>query len=92
MPDSEEFSIGELRDAVAGEPEPACFTADGYALFRDRDAEAKQLPVNEIATRILQEAKPGASDKVYGRVFIAHPGHIPTYWKNVHKQGAPLRS
>jgi len=46
MPAEEEFSIQQLRDAVAGTPEPVCFTADGYALFRDRDGEAKELSVN----------------------------------------------
>ena len=84
MPAEEEFSIQQLRDAVAGTPEPVCFTADGYALFRDKDGESKQLSVNPVATSLWHEAAPGESENILGRVFVAHPGHIPAYWKDVY--------
>ncbi len=87
MPDDEEFSIRQLHDAVAGVPELVCFTAEGYALFRCRDAKANQLPVNQIATEIWHQAVPGQTESIVGRVFLAHPDHIPTYWRHIHKEG-----
>ena len=80
MPDDGEFSAQEIRDYVAGQPEIACFTPDGYTLFQNSDATLNGLPVNEAATSL----RLGASDifdSIRGRVFLAHPAHIPAHWK-----------
>lgn len=84
MPDEEEVSIRQLRDAVAGTPELVCFTSDGYALFRNKEAEIKQLPLNRAATDLWHDAAPGVGENVLGRAFVAHPEHIPAFWKSVH--------
>ena len=86
MPAEEEFSIRQLRDAVAGAPEPICFTREGYALFRDKDGESKKLPLNPVATALWHESAPGESNDILGRVFVAHPGHIPAYWRSVYER------
>jgi hypothetical protein len=80
MPDDGEFSIQEIRDYVAGPPEVLCFTPDGYALFHNRDAKLKGLALNGAATS-LQVGASGTCDSVLGRAFLAHPAHIPAFWK-----------
>ena len=81
MPDDEEFSIQQIRDYVAGPPEVLCFTPDGYALFHNKDGKLKGLAFNGVATS-LHLAASGTSDIVVGRVFLAHPAHIPAFWKH----------
>jgi hypothetical protein len=74
------FQPQEIRDYVAGPPEIACFTPDGYTLFQNSDASLTGLPVNEVATS-LRRAATDIADSIRGRVFLAHPAHIPAYWK-----------
>ena len=81
MPADEEFSISELHDAVAGTPEVACFTSEGYALFHNQDAASQSLPVNEDATCLLHQVSPLDHRRIFGRVFLAHPAHIPSFWR-----------
>jgi hypothetical protein len=80
MPDDECFSTQEIRDYVAGPPEIAYFTPDGYTLFQNSDATLTGFPVNEAATS-LRHAASANSDSIRGRVFLAHPAHIPAYSK-----------
>lgn len=80
MPDEEEFSIDQIRDHVAGRPEVVCETSDGFLLFRSRDANTKGLPVNPIATLVYAENSRQPSP-VIGRVFLAHPEHVPPFWR-----------
>jgi hypothetical protein len=80
MPDDGEFSAQEIRDYVAGPPEIACFTPDGYTLFQNSDASSTGLGVNHVATSLRQAAS-DSSESIYGRVFLAHPDHIPAHWK-----------
>lgn len=91
MPDDEEFSIQQLRVAVAGCPELICFTADGYALFSDRERTAKQLPLNQVATCLWRESSPESCVAILGRAFLAHPHHIPAYWKSRWQNDMRLR-
>ena len=79
MPDDEEFSSQQIRDYVAGSPWVTCSTPDGYTLFQNLEAASKGLPINESATLICKVS--GVSDSVHGRVFLAHPAHIPPFWK-----------
>ena len=81
MPAGEEFSPQQIRDYVAGPPWVICSTPDGYTLFQNLDAASKGLPVNEDGTLICTAS--GVSDSVRGRVFLAHPAHIPAFWKTL---------
>jgi hypothetical protein len=87
MPDDEEFSVHQIRDYVAGRPEVICETCDGFLLFRNRDAGSERLPVNPLATSVYTKyaRRPGA---VSGRVFLAHPEHVPAYWRRTLQTGA----
>ena len=80
MPDEEEFSPRHIRDYVAGPPEVLCETRDGYLLFHNREGKAKGLPLNFLATSVYSKysRQPG---EVSGRVFLAHPDHVPAYWR-----------
>ena len=80
MPDEEEFSVEQIRDHVAGSPEVLCETCDGFLLFRNRNANTEGLPVNSLATSVYTKyaRRPCA---VSGRVFLAHPAHVPPYWR-----------
>jgi hypothetical protein len=82
MPDDEEFSVQEIRDYVAGPPQVTCLTPDGYTLFQNTEGASKGLEVNETGTSICNAS--GLSATVRGRVFLAHPAHIPAFWKNLH--------
>lgn len=80
MPDDEEFSAQELEDFVAGPPEVICETAEGFLLFHNKESRSRNLALNDLATSVY----PQPSDKfvrVYGRAFLAHPDHVPSYWK-----------
>ena len=80
MPNEEEFSVEQIRDHVAGRPELICITCDGFLLFRDRDAIAKGLPLNPLATSVyLKYARRPCP--VNGLVFLAHPHHVAPYWR-----------
>jgi hypothetical protein len=94
MPNDEEFSISQLRDAVAGPPEVVFFTPHGYALFHNRDAKLKGLPVNEVATSLCREDSVAECEKIFGRVFLAHPRHIPAFWGKTNTRSliTPLTS
>jgi hypothetical protein len=93
MPDSEEFSVQQIRDYVAGRPEVICETCDGFLLFRNRDAGCEGLPLNPLVTSVYTKyaRRPCA---VSGRVFLAHPDHVPGHWRRtlhtgtVHSLGA----
>jgi hypothetical protein len=60
--------------------EVICEICDGFLLFRNRDASTKGLPVNPLATAVYIKyaLRPGP---VNGRVFLAHPDHVPSYWR-----------
>jgi len=87
MPDEEEFSMQQIRDHVAGYPEVICETCDGFLLFRNRDAQGEGLPINPLATSVYNKyaRRPSA---VNGRVFLAHPEHVPLYWRRMVSAGA----
>jgi hypothetical protein len=80
MPDDDQFSPEQITDHVGGPPEVVCFTPEGYALFRNRDAKSSALPRNDAAT-LLQQSVSG-SDDILGRALLAHPNHIPAFWKS----------
>lgn len=86
MPDDEEFSVQQIRDYVAGSPEVICETCDGFLLFHNRDANSEGLPVNALATSLYTKytRRPCA---VSGRVFLAHPDHVPAYWRRTLRPG-----
>lgn len=90
MPDSEEFSVGQIRDFVAGRPQVICETCDGFLLFCNRDAGTEGLPVNPLATIVYTKyaRRPCA---VSGRVFLAHPEHVPAYWRRTLQTCAARR-
>src|SRR5215469_18097844 len=80
MPHEEEFSVQQIRDHVAGNPEVICETCDGFLLFRNRDASTKVLPFNPHATSVyIKYARNACS--VDGPVFLAHPDHVSSYWR-----------
>jgi hypothetical protein len=87
MPDEEEFSIQQIRDHVAGRPEVICETCDGFLLFRNRDASIEGLPVNPLATSVYAKYAQRPCP-VSGRVFLAHPDHVPLYWRRALHTGA----
>jgi hypothetical protein len=80
LPDDEEFSLQQIRDHVAGSPEVICETRDGFFLFQNKEGVAKELPTNELATSMYINSAQRARS-VVGRVLLAHPDHIPSYWK-----------
>jgi hypothetical protein len=80
MPHEEEFSVQQIRDHVAGYPELICETCDGFLLFRDRDAVAKRLPVNPLATCLYSKYAQRPCP-VNGVAFLAHPDHVAPYWR-----------
>jgi hypothetical protein len=86
MPDEEEFSVQQIRDHVAGRPEVICETCDGFLLFRNRDANTEGLPVNPLASSVYARytRRPCL---VSGRVFLAHPEHVPHYWRKALHAG-----
>lgn len=80
MPHEEEFSAQQIRDHVNGHPELICETYEGFLLFRNRDANTKGLPFNALATSVyLKYAQRPC--QVNGRVFLANPDHVPSYWR-----------
>lgn len=87
MPDEEEFSIQQIRDHVAGRPEVICETREGFLLFRNRDASTDGFHVNALATAVYAEYS-GEPSPVIGRVFVAHPDHIPPFWRRTIHGGA----
>ena len=87
MPDEEEFSIQQIRDHVAGRPEVLCETREGFLLFHNRDASSERFQVNALATEVYAEHS-GASSPVVGRVFVAHPEHIPPFWRKTLQAAA----
>lgn len=80
MPHEEEFSVEQIRDHVVGRPEVICETCDGFLLFRDRDAGTKGRPVNGLASSVYTKYA-GHPCPVNGRVFLAHPDHVPAFWR-----------
>ena len=92
MPDEEEFSSHHIGDVVHGIPDLVCFTKDGYALFRNRDGEALQLPGNADATALWHEAWGERPGTIFGRAFLAHPRHIPRAWKKQYDYYARLKN
>jgi hypothetical protein len=80
MPHEGEFSVQQIRDYVAGHPEVICETCDGFLVFRNRDASTKGLAVNPLATSVYVKYTPRPCP-VNGRVFLAHPDHVPSYWR-----------
>ena len=87
MPDEEEFSIQQICDHVAGCPEVICETREGFLLFRNRDASAEALQVNAVATSVYAEHSEVPAP-VVGRVFVAHPDHVPPFWRRTIQVGA----
>ena len=85
MPDDEEFSVQQLRDYVAGPPEVLCETGDGYLLFHNRNGR-QQLPVNLLASSICAQYAPH-QPSVTGRAFLAHPDHVPAFWRRTLQPG-----
>jgi hypothetical protein len=82
MPDDEQFSQSQLRDYVAGPPEVVCKTRDGFFLFHNKEGKARGLPANELATSMYLSGEQKTKG-VVGRVLVAHPDHIPAFWKTV---------
>ena len=87
MPDDEEFSLQQLRDYVAGPPEVLCETVEGYLLFHNRNGHPP-LPVNWLASSICTEYAPH-QPSVTGRAFLAHPDHVPAFWRRTLQPGTP---
>lgn len=80
-PEAQEFSQQQIFDFVAGPPELFCRTHDGFFLFHNKDARARGLQANNLATAMyLKRTEAG---KLAGRIFLAHPDHIPASWKEV---------
>ena len=79
MPDDDEFSPQQIRDYVAGPPEVLCRTRDGFVLFHNCEGQSKGLPLNPLASSLYREHS-RAPEQITGRVFLAHPDHIPQYW------------
>jgi hypothetical protein len=76
MPDQDAtFTLKFIQDFVGPEVEVACFTRDGYALVHNVNAEAQELPVNEVATSIVRQAT-GEGEVLRGRAFLIHPDHF----------------
>jgi hypothetical protein len=76
MPDQDAtFSLKFIQDFVGPELEVVCYTKEGYALIRNRRAEAGGLPINDVASSVLSEAK-GHPDVIRGRAFLIHPEHF----------------
>ena len=89
MPHEEEFSVQQIRDHIAGDPEVICETCDGFLLFRNRDATSGGLPLNPLATSVYNKYARRPC-RVYGSAFLAHPDHIPAYWrKKLHTKARP---
>jgi len=84
MPDDEEFSVQQIRDYVAGPPEVLCQTRDGYLLFHNREAATHGLPVNHLASSVYNDYTRQRGD-ITGRVFLAHPDHIPPFWARTRR-------
>ena len=80
MPDDEEFSPQQIRDYVAGTPEMVCRTHDGFFLFHNKEGRERGLPPNELATAMYM-TPPRQEENLVGRVLVAHPDHIASYWK-----------
>ena len=80
MPDDEEFSPQQLGDYVAGTPEVFCQTHDGFYLFHNKEGKSKGLPRNELAAAMYVRS-PQVPESLVGKVFVAHPTHIASYWK-----------
>lgn len=80
MPHDEEFSVQRIRDHVGGYAEPICETCDGFLLFQDRDANIKGLPLNPLATSVLNKHA-RRPFPVKGPAFLAHPDHVAPYWR-----------
>ena len=83
MPDDGEFSVQEVRDYVAGNPAVACETQDGYVLFHNKDAESTGGTRNALASEICAEGN--LAHVIKGRAFLAHPQHVPAFWKELAK-------
>lgn len=80
LPDGNEFSPRHMHEYLAGPPELLCLTHNGFFLFRNKEAQAHGLPVNELATAMY--LKPSQTlDHLVGRVFVAHPDHIAAYMR-----------
>jgi len=87
MPDDDEFSLQEIRDYVAGPPEVACETSDGFVMFRNREGREWGLASNRVAGIIARLAQHSGS--ILGRVFLAHPDHVPSHWKKTQATHQP---
>ncbi|MFY9673424.1 MAG: hypothetical protein WAK13_03185 [Terriglobales bacterium] len=80
MPDDDEFSPQQIRDYVAGPPELFCQTHDGFFLFHNKEGKQRGLPANELATAMYLKPRQHEGS-LLGRVLVAHPDHIASYWK-----------
>jgi len=80
MPDDEEFSAQQIRDYVAGTPEVVGETQDGFIVFQSAEAKERGLPVNEFASGLCSNF-PEPTQVLLGRVLLAHPDHVATYWR-----------
>ena len=78
MPDDGEFSLQEISDFVAGSPETICETPDGFVLIHNRNGRQNGLPINQVATA-LHFSWARRQVNILGRVFLAHPDHIPAH-------------
>jgi len=76
MPDQDPtFNTRELHDFIGEKIELACYTPDGYALFRNQEGPSKGLPINETATLLCREEK-DSQEIVAGNALLAHPDHV----------------
>ena len=76
MPDQDAtFTLKFIEDFLGPEVEIACYTPDGFALIRNREAERRGLPINNVASSLLSETQ-GRPGVVHGRAFLIHPDHF----------------
>ena len=85
MPDDEEFSIEQIKAYVAGTPEVVGRTPEGYILFQSKENHEQGLPLNLFAASMYQPLAEGGGG-LFGRIFLAHPGHIAPYWSQIQGQ------
>jgi hypothetical protein len=79
MPNNEEFSLQQIRDYVAGTPEVVGRTPEGYIVFQSKENHQHGYPPNEFAASMYCSVADRAGG-LFGRIFLAHPGHIAPYW------------
>ena len=81
VPDGEEFSPEQICRYVAGPPELVCRTHDGFLLFHNKEAKARGLEPNGLATAMYLRRR--QAGELAGCVFVTNQEHIPASWKRM---------